>query len=85
MKYAYDVQMMEKNVKILIDALSEILERAQDHPCFMHHSFETRDIDAICDEGGDCCDWTMVGIICEDALKEYEGVDETAVRWEGEA
>lgn len=59
------------SAKCLVEALELIREKAMEHPCFMYHSFETRDYDAICDEGGDCCDWTFVGIYADDALREY--------------
>jgi hypothetical protein len=55
-------------------ALSAIQARATDHPCFMAESFARRDMDAICDEGGDCCDWTMVAIEATDALAKSEGI-----------
>jgi hypothetical protein len=55
-------------------ALSEIQARATNHPCFMAESFDSRDMEAIFDEGGDCCDWTMLAIETSDALAKSEGI-----------
>lgn len=52
-----------------IDALKRIRSMAMDHPCFDEEKFEKRDLEGLAEEGGDICDWTMLGIIADDALK----------------
>ncbi len=53
----------------LIVALTEIRKMAMEHPAFYEAAFKERDIDALCEEGGDMCDWTMVAILSDDALR----------------
>ena len=53
----------------LVRALEEIRKMAMEHPCFDADCFERRDIDGLCDQGGDICDWTMVAIHADDALR----------------
>ncbi len=53
----------------LVSALNEIRKMAMEHPCFDADCFERRDIDGLCDQGGDICDWTMVAILADDALR----------------
>lgn len=60
------------NPKIAQEALKSIRKTAMDHPAFMLDEFERRDIDVICKAGGDCCDWTMIAITADDALKSNE-------------
>lgn len=31
---------------------------------------KARDIQGLCDEGGEVCDWTMIAILADDALKD---------------
>lgn len=50
------------------EALSEILKMAKEHPAFDEVAFDARDIKALCNVGGDVCDWTMIAIIADDAL-----------------
>jgi hypothetical protein len=54
--------------KAMETALTEIRERAMDHPAFDKVSFDNRDIATIVSEGGDVCDWTMIAILASDAL-----------------
>ena len=51
-----------------IEALAEIRRMAMEHPAFSLDAFEQRDIDALCEEGGDVCDWTMIAIHADDGL-----------------
>lgn len=53
----------------LLDALKRIRSIALDHPCLDLEKFEQRDLDGLTEEGGDICDWTMLAIISDDALK----------------
>ena len=53
----------------LVGALTEIRKMAMEHPAFYKEAFDSRDIDALCDEGGDVCDWTMIAILADDALR----------------
>ncbi len=53
----------------LLDALKRIRSMALEHPCFDSEKFEQRDLDGLAEEGGDICDWTMLAIIADDALK----------------
>jgi hypothetical protein len=57
------------NSQPAIDALKEIRAMAIQHPCFWSEAFDAHDIQALADEGGDVCDWTMVAILADDALK----------------
>lgn len=52
----------------LLSALKSILERVMDHPCFDADKFEQRDIDGLCDEGGETCHNTIIAIECADAI-----------------
>ena len=53
-------------------ALERILEIAQEHPAFDQELFEKRDMEAICEVGGQVADWTIIAIIAADALKGEE-------------
>ena len=57
----------------LIDALTEIRRMAMEHPAFDADCFDRRDIDGLCNQGGDICDWTMVAIHADDALRNGSG------------
>ena len=50
-------------------ALETIRKMAMEHHCFDVDCFERRDIDALVAKGGDICDWTMVAIHADDALR----------------
>lgn len=52
-----------------ISALETIRKMAMQHHCFDADCFERRDVDALAAQGGDICDWTMVAIHADDALK----------------
>lgn len=69
---AFTSMTTEPNLPDLIAALTEIRRRAMDHPCFAVDCFERRDIAGLCELGGDICDWTMVAIVADDALKGNE-------------
>lgn len=60
---------LEETNKKMADALREIRRMAQDHPAYWHEAFMDRNINALAKEGGDICDWTMVAITADDALK----------------
>lgn len=76
--------MTDEQIKALVDnltfalkqnevkqkALEDILQRAKDHFCFDAERFQARDIQGLCDEGGEVCDWTMIAILADDALKD---------------
>ena len=51
------------------EALEEIRRMAMDHPSFWQEAFDSRDMDALIEEGGDICDWTTIAILADDALK----------------
>jgi hypothetical protein len=53
----------------MVSALEEIRKMAMEHPCFDADCFERRDIDGLCEQGGDICDWTMVAIHADDGLR----------------
>lgn len=53
----------------MVRALEEVRKMAMEHPCFDADCFERRDIDGLCDQGGDICDWTMVAIHADDGLR----------------
>lgn len=55
--------------QLMWNALEDVLDRATEHPCFDRDCFDRRDVDGLCDQGGDICDWTMIAIIADDALK----------------
>lgn len=55
----------------LIAALIEIRRRAMESFCFDSDSFSSRNIDELCENGGDICDWTMIAIEADDALEEF--------------
>jgi len=59
----------------LVSALEEIRKMAMDHPCFDADCFERRDIEGLCEQGGDICDWTMVAIHASDALRANAGTE----------
>jgi len=61
----------QPNIQNLINALEAIREKAMEHPMFWDEAFEARDIDGLINEGGDCCDWTMIAIEADDALKGH--------------
>ena len=61
--------MSDMNSSELVSALVEIRKMAMEHPCFDLDCFKRRDIDGLCDQGGDICDWTMVAIHADDALR----------------
>lgn len=52
----------------LVLALKEIRTMAKDHFAFDEDLFKARDVNALANEGGDTCDWTMVAILADDAL-----------------
>jgi len=56
----------------LRDIIENIYERATEHPACDFDLLESQDIRAICDVGGDICDWTMVAI---DALAALDLLD----------
>jgi hypothetical protein len=58
-----------REINDLVDALKRIRSMAMDHPCFDLQRFEQHDLEGLAKEGGDICDWTMLGIISDDALK----------------
>ena len=62
----------------LVRALEEIRRKAMDHPCFDSDCFERRDVDGLCEQGGDICDWTMVAILADDALRSNDQPPRTA-------
>lgn len=62
------IKMKPKHDEI-VSALKEIRRMAMEHPCFDADCFERRDMKGLCDKGGDICDWTMVAIHADDALK----------------
>ena len=51
-------------------ALETIRKMAMEHHCFDADCFERRDIDALVAKGGDICDWTMVAIHADAALRD---------------
>ncbi len=51
------------------NALETIRKMAMEHHCFDADCFERRDVDALVAKGGDICDWTMVAIHADDALR----------------
>ena len=53
----------------LVGALTEIRKMAMEHPAFYEQAYKDQDIDALVEEGGDVCDWTMIAIIADDALR----------------
>ena len=54
----------------LKNALQTIFHIVLQHPAFDQDAYETRNIDALAEEGGDVCDWTMIAITAGDALGE---------------
>jgi len=54
---------------ILRQALEKIQKTAMNHPAFDADCYERRDVEALAAQGGDVCDWTMVAIAADDALK----------------
>lgn len=66
---------MNTPIEPLVAALTEIRRMAMDHPCFHETLFDNRDFKGLEDQGGDCCDWTMVAIIADDALKLVNKTD----------
>jgi len=63
-------QRCREKLEPLTAALLDIQCRAKEHPCFDADCFDRRDIDLLCEQGGDICDWTMIAILANDALKE---------------
>lgn len=61
---------MKPNVAKIIEALQDILITCRDHPSFSEELFDARNIDELCKIGGDICDWTMLAIIADNALKD---------------
>lgn len=57
------------SIRAVVSALIEIRKMAMEHSCFDADCFERRDIDGLCDQGGDICDWTMVAIHADDGLR----------------
>lgn len=53
----------------IVEALTEIRKMAMEHPAFYEDAFKERNIDALVEEGGDVCDWTMIAILADDALR----------------
>ena len=53
----------------LLDALKRIRSMALEHPCFDLEKFKQRDLNGLAEEGGEICDWTILAIISDDALK----------------
>ena len=60
-------------MKKTTEAMRAVRRMAMLHPCFDARLFEKRDIDELARIGGDICDWTMVAIIADDALRNEEG------------
>lgn len=58
------------NTDALINALEKIGNLAISHPCFDPEAFEKRDVEGLAVRGGDVCDWTMIAILADDALKK---------------
>ena len=61
-----------EKLKILTTALNEILARAKDHPCFDERLFDKRDFVRLATKGGDICDWTLIAIEADDALRAIQ-------------
>jgi hypothetical protein len=59
----------QPKTEVMAAALEEIRKMAMEHPCFDADCFKRRDIDGLCNQGGDICDWTMVAIHADDALR----------------
>ena len=57
---------------IIAQNLESIFKRASDHPAFDGELFKNRDYDGMCKVGGDVCDWTLIAIDAEDALRAYK-------------
>ena len=62
----------------MVSALEEIRRIAMEHPCFDADCFERRDIDGLCEQGGDICDWTMVAIHADDGLRTNNKVSDAS-------
>lgn len=60
----------------LVGALEEIRRMAMEHPCFDADCFKRRDIEGLCDQGGDICDWTMIAIHADDGLRSTAHIGE---------
>ena len=58
------------NNRILLDALDDILARALNHPMFDMELFDAQDLEALYHVGGDTCDWTMIAIIANNAIRD---------------
>lgn len=54
---------------VMEKALQEILRMAMDQATFWQEAFDSRDMDGLITEGGDVCDWTVIAILADDALK----------------
>jgi len=60
---------MKTNNK-LIELIQSISDRAHEHPCCDHDLLAARDIDGICERGGDVTDWTLTAMEADGALKQ---------------
>jgi hypothetical protein len=49
-------------MKEALNHVELILTRAKEHPAFNEQCFEEMDIAALCEIGGDECDWTLTAI-----------------------
>jgi len=65
----------EQKIEILVSALKSIREKARGSFCFDEVCFNYRDVESLAKQGGDICDWTMIAIESDDALKDV-GVDQ---------
>jgi hypothetical protein len=62
----------------MIGALETIRDMAMAHIYFDADHFARRDVDGLCAQGGDICDWTMVAIHADDALNPKDPSSTTA-------
>ena len=60
------------NLRLVKTCLENIFDIAFDHPCCDKGLFESKDIKALCEIGGDICDWTMIAIEAQKALDVME-------------
>lgn len=65
----WQIIMLCDAVTTLTEALKQIKMMAVDHPCFSELHFDMRDIDDLATIGGDVCDWTVIAIEADNALK----------------
>jgi hypothetical protein len=64
--------MLLKRLNLAAEAFHDILERCQEHPMFNIDLFEARNIDRLCEIGGEECDWTVLAITAANALDVLE-------------